>query len=78
MLPFRGSWSLPAFSDAVAPLGVPTGALLMPAGFFLSVLGSNPQPPNRLIGLLWLGVASLTIGLLTAGIGLVIGGVEAT
>lgn len=30
--------------------------------------------PNRLVALLWLGVISLTLGLLAAGIGLVIGG----
>lgn len=54
---------------------VPIAAILMPAGFFLSVLGRDPQRPGRLIVLLWLGVASLTAGLVIAGIGLVAGGV---
>lgn len=45
----------------------------MPAGFFLSVLGRNPAKPNRLIILLWLGVASLVVGL-AAGIGLIVAG----
>ncbi|GAA2043900.1 hypothetical protein GCM10009819_33350 [Agromyces tropicus] len=58
-------------------LGVPVAALLMPAGFFLSVTGRDPQRPNRLILLLWIGAASLTAGLLTAGIGLIAGGVGA-
>lgn len=54
---------------------VPIAAILMPAGFFLSVLGRDPQRPGRLIVLLWLGVASLTAGLVIVGIGLVAGGV---
>lgn len=58
--------------DFVARDGVPIAAILMPAGFFLSVIGRDPQKPNRLIALLWLGAASLTAGLVTAGIGLVV------
>jgi hypothetical protein len=54
--------------------GVLYAAILMPAGFFLSVVGKDPQRPNRLIILLWLGVASLTVGLLAAGIGLIMAG----
>ena len=46
----------------------------MPAGFFLSVIGRNPQRPNRLIALLWAGAAVLTVGLLSAGTGLIIAG----
>lgn len=53
---------------------VPIAAILMPAGFFLSVLGRDPQRPGRLIVLLWLGAACLTAGLLIAGIGLVTAG----
>lgn len=68
---------LPPVLDVIARDGVPIAAILMPAGFFLSVLGKDPQKPNRLIVLLWLGVASLTAGLLAAGIGLVIAGVSA-
>lgn len=63
--------------ELVARNGVPVAALLMPAGFFLSVIGRDPQKPNRLIVLLWIGAASLTAGLLTAGIGLVIAGASA-
>jgi hypothetical protein len=65
---------LPPVLDFIARDGVPIAAILMPAGFFLSVLGRDPQKPNRLIVLLWLGAASLTAGLLAAGIGLVIAG----
>ncbi|MEV1130067.1 hypothetical protein [Agromyces sp. NPDC049794] len=61
----------------LARTGVPIAAILMPAGFFLSVLGKEPERPNRLIWLLWLGVVSLTAALITAGIGLIAGGVAA-
>jgi len=61
----------------LARTGVPIAAILMPAGFFLSVLGKEPERPNRLIVLLWLGVVSLTAGLIAAGIGLIAGGVAA-
>src|SRR5687767_3298611 len=33
----------------VAGSFVPAAAILMPAGFFLSVVGKDPQKPNRLI-----------------------------
>ncbi|MBA2695809.1 MAG: hypothetical protein H0U62_08215 [Actinobacteria bacterium] len=54
--------------------GVLWAAILMPAGFFLSVAGSDPQRPNRLIALLWLGAASLVLGLVCAAIGLLTAG----
>lgn len=69
--------ALPLPLDLVARLGVPAAALLMPAGFFLSVLGRDPQKPGRAIVLLWIGAASLTLGLLAAGIGLISGGIAA-
>ena len=56
---------------------VPVAAILMPAGFFLSVLGRDPQKPNRLILLLWLGAASLTLGLIAAGVGMLTAGLAA-
>lgn len=56
---------------------VPAAAILMPAGFFLSVTGTDPVKPNRLILLLWIGAASLTIGLLAAGIGILVTGIQA-
>ncbi|WP_372697601.1 hypothetical protein [Arthrobacter sp. JSM 101049] len=50
--------------------GVLISAILMPAGFFLSVIGRNPQKPNGLIALLWAGGALLTVSLVVGGIGL--------
>jgi hypothetical protein len=67
--------ALDGFWLQLARTGVPIAAILMPAGFFLSVLGREPERPNRLIWLLWLGVISLTAALITAGIGLIAGGV---
>ena len=49
-------------------------AILIPAGFFLSVVGRDPQAPNRLKVLIYLGAASLVIGLVAAGIALITGG----
>jgi len=54
--------------------GVLLAAILMPAGFFVSVIGRDPQRPNQLIALLWIGAACLGIGLATAGIGLIAAG----
>lgn len=54
----------------VAGHGVPIAAILMPAGFFLSAAGRGRTRPNRLVVLVWLGAASLTAGVLAAGVGL--------
>ncbi|HLS45921.1 MAG TPA: hypothetical protein VK045_10845 [Ornithinicoccus sp.] len=53
-------------------LGILLAAILMPAGFFLSVIGRDPQRPNRLVWLLWLGAASLAVGVVSAGVGLLL------
>lgn len=45
-------------------------AILMPAGFFLSVIGRDPQRPNGLFALVWVGALSLTVGVIAAGVGL--------
>jgi hypothetical protein len=65
---------LPPLLSFFARDGVPIAAILMPAGFFLSVLGKDPQKPNRLIILLWVGAGFLTVGLLCAGFGLLFAG----
>lgn len=67
---------VPAWSAWTAD-GVLLAAILMPAGFFLSVIGRDPQRPNRLRLLIWAGAASLTIGLLGAGVGLIVAGATA-
>ncbi|MFP5281891.1 MAG: hypothetical protein ACLGIF_00390 [Actinomycetes bacterium] len=52
--------------------GVLWAAVLIPAGFFLSVAGRDPQRPSKLLVLLWIGAASLTVGLVAAGVGLIV------
>ena len=58
----------PALSFAIL-----AAAVLMPAGFFLSVAGRDPARPNRAITLLWTGAALLALGLICAGVGLIAG-----
>lgn len=54
--------------------GVLFSAILVPAGFFLSVIGRDPQKPNGFIALLWAGFILLTISLVLGGIGLIAAG----
>jgi hypothetical protein len=61
---------LDGFWELVARDGVPLGAILMPAGFFLSAIGPGRERPNRLVVLLWLGAASVAAGVVTLGVGL--------
>ncbi len=69
--------SLTGFPRWLAQTGVLVAAILMPAGFFLSVLGRDPQQPNRMVVLLWIGAATLTAGLLVAGLALLMAGLSA-
>jgi hypothetical protein len=41
----------------------------MPAGFFFSAAGKGVTAPNRFIVLLYAGVASLALGVVSLGIG---------
>lgn len=45
--------------------------ILMPLGFFLSIVKPSDTKPSKLIGLVYLGGASLAAGTLMLGIGLV-------
>jgi hypothetical protein len=60
----------------VITLGILVAAVLMPTGFFASAIGSNPSRPNRAIALLWAGGAALTVGLIAAGVGLIVTGFQ--
>ena len=57
-----------------AAVGVLASALLIPGGFFLSVLGSGPERPGRLIALLWAGVGVLGVSLATVGVSVIAAG----
>ena len=49
---------------------IPLAAILMSAGFFLSAAGRNLTQPNRFIIILYLGIASLSLGVFSLGISL--------
>jgi hypothetical protein len=53
-----------------AHTAIPIAAILMPLGFFLSSAGRGTTAPNRLIVLLYAGVAMLAVGAVSFGIGL--------
>ncbi len=58
----------------LARLGVPIAAILMPAGFFLSVVRPEDTEPSALIVLVPVGGLFLVGGVLSLGIGLLRGG----
>ncbi|MCY1137032.1 hypothetical protein OWR29_03415 [Actinoplanes sp. Pm04-4] len=60
---------------ATLSTGVLIAAIFVPAGFFLSVASRDPQQPNGLVALIWIGLAVLAVGLLAGGIGLIAAGV---
>lgn len=64
------SLSLSGFSRFGARSAIPLAAMLMPAGFFFSAMGKGAVQPNRLLALIYLGGASLGIGVITLGVAL--------
>ncbi|PND52030.1 hypothetical protein [Rhodococcus sp. ENV425] len=54
-----------AAAGALAVLG---SAILIPAGFFLSVLGPDPRRPGAMIASVWLGAAALVAGVTISGV----------
>jgi len=55
---------------AVVRLGFAAAPILMPLGFFLSVVSPRADRPNNVIALVYLGALSLAIATVTLGIGL--------
>ncbi|NLE96688.1 MAG: hypothetical protein GX596_01695 [Propionibacterium sp.] len=68
----RGA-ATPGWADALSS-GVLIAAILMPLGFFLSVVGKNPQRPNAMRWFIPLGGISLVVGVVGAGVGLILSG----
>lgn len=62
---------------AIASIAVLSAAIFIPAGFFLSVLGTDPQKPGPAMASVWVGAATLTAGLLVAGITVLSAGIGA-
>jgi hypothetical protein len=57
--------------EAVARYTLVAAPILMPLGFFLSVASPKSERPNKLLTLVPVGGLSLSVGVLTLGIGLV-------
>jgi hypothetical protein len=61
---------LSGLPNTLARTFVPLSAILIPSGFFFSLIGRDRTTPNRWISLLWIGVATLAVGVVSLGIGL--------
>lgn len=62
---------LPVALAWMVRIGVPAAAILIPAGFFLSVAPPRSERPNGAIQLVYLGAVILAISVLILGVGLV-------
>jgi hypothetical protein len=62
-----GAVQAPSWSQFAAD-GVLASAIVIPSGFFLSVIGHDPAKPSRGIALVWVGFGLLTASLLVSGI----------
>jgi hypothetical protein len=51
-------------------IGVPVSAILISAGFFLSVLQPNAIQASKAVSLIYAGALVLAVGVVTLGIGL--------
>jgi len=54
-----------------ARIAVPLAAILIPAGFFLSLLSPTATQPSSSVGLIYAGAAVLAAGVLLLGVGLI-------
>jgi len=54
----------------LARIGVPVAAILIPAGFFLSMTSPAATQPNGLVSLIYVGIVFLAAAAITLGIGL--------
>lgn len=68
----RGA-DVPTWAEAMSG-GVLLGAILMPLGFFLSVVGRDPQRPNAMRWCIVAGGISVVVGVIGAGMGLILAG----
>ena len=67
---------LPYSMKRVARHSIPAAAVLLPAGFFLSVASPDATEPNVLIYLAYVGAVSLATGLLILGVGTIRSGLK--
>jgi len=52
-------------------IGVPVSAILIPAGFFLSILPPSATQPSGAVGWIYAGAVILAISVITLGVGLI-------
>lgn len=64
------SATLPPSLLWLARIGIPLAAILIPAGFFLSMPSPTATQPNALVALIYVGIISLAASVVTLGIGL--------
>ena len=69
-LVYANSLDLNGLAGVIGRSAIPLAAILMPAGFFLSAMGSGRTKPNRFMYLVYLGAISLGIGVVTLGVAL--------
>jgi drug/metabolite transporter superfamily protein YnfA len=62
--------ALPPWLLWIARIGVPFAAILIPAGFFLSMTSPNASRPNSLIALIYVGIALLAASVVILAVGL--------
>jgi Ni,Fe-hydrogenase I cytochrome b subunit len=62
--------TLPASLLWLVRIGVPASAILISAGFFLSMPSPAATEPNGLVSLIYMGAAVLAVSVVTLGIGL--------
>ncbi|WP_456825284.1 hypothetical protein [Cellulomonas sp. P5_E12] len=65
--------SLTGFWRWLAQTGVLLAAIVMSAGFFFSAMGPGRERPNRAVALLGVGAVLLAAGVVTLGVGLLLG-----
>ncbi len=63
--------ALPAGLQWAVRVGVVVSALLISGGFFGSAIGAKLTQPNRWIALLFIGIVTLALAVITLGIGLI-------
>jgi len=62
---------LPASLLWTARIAIPLAAILIPAGFFFSMLSPTAAQPSGAVGLIYAGAAVLAAGVLLLGVGLI-------
>ncbi len=62
---------LPASLLWTARIAIPLAAILIPAGFFLSMLSPTATQPSSVVGFIYVGAVVLAAGVVLLGVGLI-------